>query len=71
MSGERDNYGDLINPAERYQDFMLQIYDLASLASEYGYSEEARALLKQARLMFLAEFEIRHPGFGKGRAIWK
>jgi hypothetical protein len=41
MPDERDKYGDLIDPAERYQDFMLQIYDLASLAEEYGYSTEA------------------------------
>ena len=71
MTGERDGYGDLIDPAERYQDFMLQIYDLWALAEEFGYSKEARAVLNQARLTFMAEFEARHPGFGKGRAVWK
>jgi hypothetical protein len=71
MPGERDKYGDLIDPAERYQDFMLQIYDLGSLAEEYGYSREAREVLEQARLMFLTEFEARHRWFGSGRAIWK
>jgi len=71
MAGERDTYGDLIDPAERYQDFMLQIYDLGSLAEEYGYSGEARVLLNRARLLFMTEFEARHPGFGSGRAVWK
>jgi hypothetical protein len=31
MTGERDKYGDLIDPAERYQEFMLQLYDLGSV----------------------------------------
>ncbi len=39
MPDEGDKYGDLINSAERYQDFMLQIYDLWALAEEYGYSK--------------------------------
>ncbi|MCF2524316.1 hypothetical protein [Bradyrhizobium sp. G127] len=71
MAGERDKYGTLIDPAERYQDFMLAMYDLWSLAEEYGYSNEARATMNQARLSFMAEFEARHPGFGSGRAIWE
>jgi hypothetical protein len=71
MAGERDKYGDLIDPAERFEEFMLQIYDLWALAEEYGYSKEARAVMNQARLMFLAEFEAKHPGFGSGRAVWK
>ena len=50
---------------------MLQIYDLWALAEEFGYSKEARAVLNQARLTFMAEFEARHPGFGRGRAVWK
>lgn len=71
MAGERDKYGDLIDPAERYQEFMLQIYDLWSLAEEYGYSKEAQGILNQARLMFMDEFQARHPGFGSGRATWR
>lgn len=71
MSGERDKYGDLVDPAERYQEFMLQVYDLWSLAEEYGYSKEAREVLNQARHMFMKEFEVRHPGYGRGRAVWK
>ncbi|MGY3446873.1 hypothetical protein [Bradyrhizobium sp. USDA 4473] len=71
MSGELDIHGDLVDPAERYQDFMLQIYDLWSLAEKYGYSKGARDTLNQARLSFMEEFEARHPGFGKGRALWR
>jgi hypothetical protein len=71
MAGERNKYGDLIDPAERYQDFMLQIYDLWALAEEYGYSREARVILNQARLIFMEEFESRHPGVGSGRAVWR
>jgi hypothetical protein len=71
MEGERDIYGVLVDPAERYQDFMLQVYDLLALAEEFGYSKDARATLNKARHMFMAEFEARHPGFGSGRAVWK
>ncbi|MDE2464679.1 MAG: hypothetical protein KGO02_13315 [Alphaproteobacteria bacterium] len=71
MRDERDKYGDLINPAARYQDFVLQIYDLWALAEKYGYSREARDILNQARLKFMDEFQALHPGFGSGRAIWK
>ena len=71
MSSERDMHGDLIDPAERYQDFMRQIYDLWALAEKYGYSKEARGILNQARLSFMGEFEERHPGIGKGRALWR
>jgi hypothetical protein len=71
MVGERDKYGVLLNPAERFQEFVLQMYDLWAVAEEYGYSNEARAVMNQARLMFIAEFEAKHPGFGTGRAVWK
>jgi hypothetical protein len=71
MAGDRDTYGVLVDPAERYQDFMLQIYDLWALAEEFGYSKDARAVFNQSRLMFMAEFEAKHPGFGSGRADWK
>ncbi len=71
MPDEGDKYGDLINSAERYQDFMLQIYDLWAPAEEYGYSKKARGILNQARLVFMQEFQARHPGFGSGRAVWK
>jgi hypothetical protein len=71
MSGERDRYGILVDPAEQYQEFMLELYDIEALAEELGYSKEAREVLHKARLMFLTEFKARHPGFGKGRAIWE
>ena len=71
MASDRDRYGDLVDPAERYEDFMLQMYDLWSLAEEYGYSKEARDILNQARLTFMSEFQARHPGFGRGRSVWK
>ena len=71
MAGERDKYCDLIDPAERYEEFMRQVYDLWSLAAEYGYSKEARGVLNQARLMFMDEFQARRPGFGSGRATWR
>ncbi len=36
-----------------------------------GYSNEACALLHEARLMFMVEFKNKFPGYGKGRAIWE
>jgi hypothetical protein len=48
-----------------------QVYDLWSLAEEYGYSKEAREVLNQARHIFMKEFEARHPGVGQGRAVWE
>ena len=71
MANNRDRHGDLLDQAERYQDFMLRIYDLWALAEKYGYSREARDILNQARLKFMDEFQALHPGFGSGRAIWK
>ncbi|MBR0755587.1 hypothetical protein JQ604_25685 [Bradyrhizobium jicamae] len=71
MTGERDEYGILINPAEQYQEFMLSLYDLEALAEELEYSKEARDALHKARLSFMAEFKARHPGFGTGRAVWE
>jgi hypothetical protein len=71
MVSDRDKYGVLVDPAERYQDFMLQVYDLWALAEEFGYSKEARAALNHARLIFMAEFEAKYPGRGSGRAVWK
>jgi hypothetical protein len=71
MTGEIDKYGVLVDPAERYQDFMLRLYDLWALAEEFGYSREAREILNEARLTFMAEFETSHPGYGTGRAVWK
>jgi len=71
MTGKRDEYGILVDPAEAYQEFMLGLYDIEALADELGYSANAIRLLHEARLAFLAEFRDRHPGCGKGRAIWE
>ena len=71
MAGERDRYGILVDPGEQYQEFMLGLYDTAALARELGYSKKAVTLLHQARIAFLEEFKAKHPGYGKGRAIWE
>jgi len=68
---EIDEYGHIKDPAERYQQFMLRVYDILADAGDYGYSQAACELLSEARLMFMDEFEQRHPGYGKGRAIWR
>jgi hypothetical protein len=71
MAGERDIYGNLLNPGEAYQEFMLQLYDVLALAGDSGYSQVAYAKLTEARLLFLDEFEREFPDHGKGRAIWR
>jgi hypothetical protein len=50
---------------------MLGLYDIEAEAQGAGYSKEACALLRQARLMFMVEFKNKFPGYGKGRAIWE
>jgi hypothetical protein len=71
MSEERDVYGRLVDPAEAYQQFMLGLFDVEEEARELGYSKEALARLHEARLIFIAEFKNKFPGYGKGRAIWE
>jgi hypothetical protein len=71
MSHERDPYGRLIDPAEAYQQFMLQLHDILAEAGDEGYSPPACHKLAEARLMFMDDFEARHPGYGKGRAVWR
>ena len=68
---ETDEMGHIKDPAERYQQFMLRLYDAAADAGDYGYSAEAQKKLHEARLLFVDEFEARHPGYGKGRAVWR
>jgi hypothetical protein len=68
---ELDEMGHIADPAERYQQFMLGLHDMLADAGDYGYSEEACARLAEARLLFMDEFENRHPGYGKGRAVWR
>lgn len=69
MTGELDIYGHLIDPTERYEGFLHELYYLIATAGDYGYSREAVDLLRTARLRFLDEFEKRHPGVGKGEPI--
>jgi hypothetical protein len=71
MNDERDPYGRLIDPAEAYQQFMLGLFDMLAEAGDEGYCAEACEKLAEARLMFMDEFEARHPGYGKGRAVWR
>ena len=71
MNEKLDNYGRYIDPAEAYQHFMLQLYDVEEEARELGYSKEALTRLHEARLMFMTEFKSKFPGSGKGRAIWE
>ncbi|UVO50284.1 hypothetical protein M0208_07025 [Sphingomonas sp. SUN019] len=68
---ETDEMGHIKDPAERYQVFMLGLYDMLADAGDYGYSPDACQMLDQARLAFMDEFEARHPGYGKGRAVWR
>ena len=68
---ETDEMGHIKDPAERYQQFMLRIHDMLADAGDYDYSPEACQMLAGARLKFMDEFEARHPGYGKGRAVWR
>ena len=71
---KRDIYGVPTDPADRYHEFLLGLYDIAAEASDAEYSSEALAVLRQARLMFMAEFENKFPGAAKvvtSRALWK
>jgi hypothetical protein len=63
--------GRFVDPAEAFQQFMLGLYDLEDEARESGYSHAAVLKLHEARLLFLAEFEAKFPGYGKGRAVWR
>lgn len=68
---EIDKYGRYIDPAEAYQQFLLKLFDVEEEARELAYSKEALARLHEARLVFLAEFKHKFPGYGKGRAVWE
>lgn len=71
MSDERDGYGRLTDPAEAYQHFMLGLFDILAEAGDEGYSPGGCQKLAEARLLFMDEFAARHPGYGKGRAVWR
>ncbi len=68
---EVDEYGRIKDEAERYQQFMLALRDILAEAGDDGYSPAACQRLAEARLLFMDEFEARHPGYGKGRAVWR
>jgi len=69
MSEERDTYGVPVEPAERMQQVMLQLFDLLDEAGQAGFDADLIAALESVRLRFLDQFERRYPGYGKGRAI--
>jgi hypothetical protein len=69
MSEERVQYGVPIDPAERMQQFMLALFDVMDEADLAGFPSELLDELNRVRLLFVDEFERRHPGYGKGRAI--
>ena len=72
MAGERDIHGRLIDPGEMHQEFMLGFFDLQKEMEDFSaFSKEALNRLQEVRLMFMAEFEEKYPGCGKGRALWK
>ena len=55
--------------AEDYQQFMLGLYDTIEAAGNLHACPDAIEMLKKARRMFLDDFEAKHPGYGRGRAI--
>jgi hypothetical protein len=71
VAEEFNRYGRILDPAERYQHFMLWLFDAVEESREAGFSDEATKRLNEARLLFMDEFEARFPGYGKGRAVWR
>lgn len=72
MTGEKDQMGRLLDPAERYHDFLLGLFDLEAEAVEEDYSGEALDHLHEARLQFIEHFRKLHPGFrADSRAFWR
>jgi hypothetical protein len=71
MSGERDPYGKLINPAEAQEEVMFRLFDLMDDAELAGFSPDLIVRLNEVRLLFLDQFEAKYPGFGKGRSVWR
>ena len=69
MSEERDEHGVPIERAERMQQVMLALFDLMDEADLANFPRELLQELDRVRIQFLDEFERRHPGYGKGRAV--
>ncbi|MEO8896769.1 MAG: hypothetical protein ABI450_12900 [Rhizomicrobium sp.] len=71
MTGERDEYGQLIDPAEAGENFLIRLFDLMDDGDLAGFSPELLKRLDQVRILFVDEFEKKFPGRGKGRSIWR
>lgn len=71
MDIERDAYGVPVESAERMQQVMLGLFDLLDEAEQAAFPEMLIGELNIVRLRFMDEFEQRHPGYGKGRAVWR
>src|SRR4051812_33525167 len=56
MEGERNQMGRLIDPAERYHEFLLGLYDLEAEAIEEAYCHVGIDQLHEARIQFLEAF---------------
>ena len=56
---------------EDYQQFMLALHDVIAHGGDIEAREDALLLIAQARLMLIDDFEAKHPGYGKGRAVWR
>ena len=69
MEIERDAYGVPVDPAERMQQVMLGLFDLMDEAGQADFSADLIGELDTLRRRFLEEFERKHPGYGKGRAV--
>jgi hypothetical protein len=71
VSEEVDKWGFPVDPAERMQHTMLGFHDLIEEARDADFPNELLRDLEMLRLKFLDEFELRFPGYGKGRAAWR
>lgn len=67
-----DEYGVLrSDDPQDYQQFMLGLYDIIEDARNLHARADAIKLLEEARSMLINDFETKHPGYGKGRAVWR
>lgn len=71
MSTEQDEYGFFVDPAERMQQAMLGLFDLKDELEQAGFSADLQHAYEELRVQFVDEFERQHPGYGKGRAVWR
>jgi len=71
MNTEQDEYGFFVDPAERMQQAMLGFFDLKDELELAGFPADLQYAYEELRVRFVDEFERRHPGYGKGRAVWR